>query len=579
MASQRATCTSEEIENFIKAHRENKIPFLDDSFPPFHDESLFMNNRPENLKGKKIIWNIPKYIKVPTEDNDLEWVVYRNPSYHDIKQGILGDCWLLSALAVIVEKPKLLDNILITKAYNREGIYLIRLCHSGEWKTVILDEYFPCDESNSLLYAKAVRKQLWVILIEKAYAKLSGCYQAIISGTVFEALAILTGYTCEILNISKASDFEYIWAKLLSVKDAGFLMGASSNNSDENLSSFGLVGNHAYSILDLKQYKDNRLIKMRNPWGNLSWNGRWSSRSSEWTPELWKDLNGFSNINLTDDGIFWMEFRDFTKYFNQISICKIRNDWKVYRFSGTFARQNSNHVNVYRLKVLEKCNVELCLFLKNTTNRRQSNDCDLVILVYRKENSNYTLIMRTNHSVKKFISKEDFLMSGEYLIVPLSFNFWHSNNNWSFDFNMVIYASSEVFVEKNEISASVLSDLLFKLCFNHGERINIQNQNVNIYSLTKNFNGLIVVAENRTNSTYIIKVDASRSLNIGSTRGSLNTKDALKPNHKQLLLILTRLNRENYDCNYRINYELESLFVSRKHEPEIKEPIHFPVRL
>ena len=42
---------------------------------------------------------------------------------------------------------------------------------------------------------------MWVPLIEKAYAKLHGCYESLISGFIDDALSDLTGFVAEKLQL------------------------------------------------------------------------------------------------------------------------------------------------------------------------------------------------------------------------------------------------------------------------------------------------------------------------------------------------------------------------------------------
>jgi hypothetical protein len=50
------------------------------------------------------------------------------PYFHNCSfQGRLGDCWFLSAVAVLTEMSRI-SEVIITPAYNEEGIYTIRFC-------------------------------------------------------------------------------------------------------------------------------------------------------------------------------------------------------------------------------------------------------------------------------------------------------------------------------------------------------------------------------------------------------------------------------------------------------------------
>ena len=257
---------------------KNNEKFVDDSFPPC-DKSLFIDpkKKPRNLANIK--WLSPDKIKTDQKYSNLRWTIYSYPSSFDIKQGELGDCWFLSGLAIIQDHPELLKRIIITKEYCPQGCYQVRLCKNGEWQTVILDDLFPCDQNGYLIYSQANRKQLWVPLIEKAMAKLNGSYESLIAGQTVEGLSALTGYPCDCIRLEPSSsneeeiDLEMIWARMLSMKEAGYALGASCGKTvitdDKIFKDKGLLPRHAYSVLAVKEVNGNRLIQLRNPWGKL----------------------------------------------------------------------------------------------------------------------------------------------------------------------------------------------------------------------------------------------------------------------------------------------------------------------
>ncbi len=76
---------------------------------------------------------------------------------------------------------------------NDVGVYDLRLCLNGQWTRIRLDDYFPCKFQGEPIYARAHGSELWVLLLEKAFAKAFGDYDALRAGWAYEALMDLTG--------------------------------------------------------------------------------------------------------------------------------------------------------------------------------------------------------------------------------------------------------------------------------------------------------------------------------------------------------------------------------------------------
>ena len=77
----------------------------------------------------------------------------------------------------------------------------VRLCHNGYWRVVTLDSMLPTNEHGQPAFACGARMQTWPALVEKAYAKACGCYSALENGGCDEALSVLTGAPCDVVQL------------------------------------------------------------------------------------------------------------------------------------------------------------------------------------------------------------------------------------------------------------------------------------------------------------------------------------------------------------------------------------------
>ena len=99
----------------------------------------------------------------------------------DIKQGYLGDCYFLAGLAALAERPDRIFNLFLLTEVNKVKYYSVKMIYKGKWMTIDMDEYVPF-LYGSPAFTKAKDSELWVVLLEKAWAKLYTSYKRIEAG-------------------------------------------------------------------------------------------------------------------------------------------------------------------------------------------------------------------------------------------------------------------------------------------------------------------------------------------------------------------------------------------------------------
>jgi calpain-15 len=105
----------------------------------------------------------------------------------------LGDCYFLASISALGNRrPDLLLDIFITRTYNPSGLYGVKLCIDGEFKAIGVDDYIPI-QYDKPAFTKGSNDEIWVMIIEKAWAKVFGSYENIVSGFPTEVLRTLTG--------------------------------------------------------------------------------------------------------------------------------------------------------------------------------------------------------------------------------------------------------------------------------------------------------------------------------------------------------------------------------------------------
>uniref|UniRef100_A0A673HU11 calpain-2 n=1 Tax=Sinocyclocheilus rhinocerous TaxID=307959 RepID=A0A673HU11_9TELE len=318
-----------------------------DSYFPAAPESLgFKELGPSSYKTRGIAW------KRAGELCSKPQFIVGGATRTDICQGALGDCWLLAAIASLTLNEEVLARVVPAGqgfGDNYAGIFHFQFWQFGEWVDVVIDDRLPVKDGELVFVHSAEGNEFWSALLEKAYAKVNGCYEALSGGSTSEGFEDFTGGIAESYELSKApSNMFQIIQKAL---EAGALLGCSiditSAADSEAVTRQKLVKGHAYSLTGVTEVnyrgRKEKLVRMRNPWGQVEWTGAWSDSSSEWNSIAASER---PNAN-AEDGEFWMSFSEFLSHYSRIEICTLTPDaitsdsikyWAVSNHDGTWRK-------------------------------------------------------------------------------------------------------------------------------------------------------------------------------------------------------------------------------------------------
>lgn len=230
-------------------------------------------------------------------------IVGGGPSAASIKQGEIGDCWLVSACdAIATVAPSRLREIMKDNGDGTVSVTFKRFDHEAkkyvdEKITVTRDVYgFGANPT----YGKSLKGESWFPLLEKAYAQWKGGYDGIRSGYPFEAFEAILGAEGKHFDLDVGTP-DAVWSSLSKQTRNGDAMVAWSRVDTPALSysNTGLVGDHAYAVLGVEQRGEERIVRVRNPWNSNSWGAH----------------NGPLKMTQLDGGILEMKLDVFMKYY------------------------------------------------------------------------------------------------------------------------------------------------------------------------------------------------------------------------------------------------------------------------
>ena len=309
--------------------------FTDDIFPP--NINSFLGSNPQGLS--KINKDDVEFKRASEIYESRYVLISDNMKMEDIVPGQIEDTYFLFAVQNLCKNPGNINKLF------EKNIQFKRV--DGYYEII-----FYINGSQQIICAKSKNNsnEIWISLIEKAWAKINGGYGNIVGGTPMEALECLTGFSSLTYDMTNKDNDDFNEYKIEIVNqlqncDIENAIIACTTITSGDVSSKGLISGYTYNLLAIYQIQDSDgnnvyLFRLRNPWSMGEWNGDWSDKSSKWND------NTKSKVKFSDkqDGMFYMSDNDFFKYFKHVEICYLLYGADMKKFTLTGEEKNKNGI-------------------------------------------------------------------------------------------------------------------------------------------------------------------------------------------------------------------------------------------
>ena len=302
--------------------------------------------------------------------------------YSNFTQGNIGDCYFIGCVNALCKIPQLLNFImgLTSEEMKNEvnnDIFMVKLYIDGIWETIYVRDSFPAFNINlpnkkALVGVKPKENELFMMILEKAWAKINGGYDRIFGGRIMKIYELFLGCTCNYLD--KDNDQNLFEEIRKNENNFGTLSLCSAPYLTNAVNISGKI-NHAYTIVKtLEIYPKNnkeicqtcQFLILSNPHGK---NSSKNSVSIEEINEIIEKKFGINNkdqyqyiIDINNHyaktsyqsegtGIVYMPLEYYKKWSSYTAICAPHYDCLSYMYNLS---NELEYLYIFKIHLKEK---------------------------------------------------------------------------------------------------------------------------------------------------------------------------------------------------------------------------------
>lgn len=155
----------------------------------------------------------------------------------------------MSAISSLAETPDRIKKAFASDTANSIGCYAVDLYLNGERTEIIIDDQFPVyGGSTDIACSSSLYNDIWMQLLEKAWAKANGGYDKIVFGLSSEVLKAVTGaptFTYDHDDFSK----DEIYKQLKKAVSSGHTTLCSLDLESYTSKDSQYISNFSYNII------------------------------------------------------------------------------------------------------------------------------------------------------------------------------------------------------------------------------------------------------------------------------------------------------------------------------------------